>query len=639
MYAAGAYQRDDGLWVLSPGGARARPVGPGHDAPPITPSRASCSWIARTTDNNLNYCETDRGHQPVRRTAAAALRLLLPGLDQPDAVRPSGRLLRQGRASTSPTLPRSSTSRSACSTTCSTPPTGRSNASTQKPPQAPRRPRLHRPGRRLAMTAPALRQAGGACHGRPHHRAYMRDARLRSPRSSLARSAAPSRCSAPSSTCSGGNFASRLPQRRQGTDPQARPAQLAPAVDRPTGTISLAFAAQLPRTASNRRSPWTQPQEAHAGRRSRNTQSRTTPRHLCKHLRRRRQHARLLRHRRAGNLSARPMRASMVAAVAPYIDTSDLETGQRSRPTTRTDFQDLYSARWQIRACRAWPPIARTACWAPRALRHPSRMAVGRHRRSRRQTPEDFVSGADPPPCRSKNRLQPVLASACAGPAAEPAWKAICAAGLTWSTRRSAGFALFRPATSEPEGRAWPFEVWASGPSRAAWHWCAVAKTLSADARANDHGPAAVVRAGRPGQRRRSGSCGCRCRRTASARPGAAAVRGRCHEDVGHSPGACEQLPAPSSTKASPAPVMDALVIVQRTEDRHRRHAVSWTDRRQQQILRPVKISCSASRRSTLPDRRRPPYSMRLLGQLPARTGWPVAAVSSFAWSSRPGSA
>ena len=38
-------------------------------------------------DNNLDYCETIDGDQPVRRAAAARLRLLLPRLDRPDALR------------------------------------------------------------------------------------------------------------------------------------------------------------------------------------------------------------------------------------------------------------------------------------------------------------------------------------------------------------------------------------------------------------------------------------------------------------------------------------------------------------------------------------------------------------------------
>ena len=47
-------------------------------------------------------------------------------------------------------------------------------------------------------------------------------------------------------------------------------------------------------------------------------------------------------------------------------------------------------------------------------------------------------------------------------------------------------FALF-VGHVEPEGRAWPFEVWANGPAEPRGLG-AVAKTLSMDMRANDHG-------------------------------------------------------------------------------------------------------------------------------------------------------
>ncbi len=47
------------------------------------------------TDNNLHYCETICGHQPLRRAAAAALRLLRPRPDHPDALRAQSVWLRR----------------------------------------------------------------------------------------------------------------------------------------------------------------------------------------------------------------------------------------------------------------------------------------------------------------------------------------------------------------------------------------------------------------------------------------------------------------------------------------------------------------------------------------------------------------
>ena len=82
-------------------------------------------------DNNLSYCESDRGDQPVRRAAAAVLRLLLPRLDRPDALR-RRRRSRRRRASTKRHSPRSRRWRCGCSTTCSTSPSGRCRSSARK---------------------------------------------------------------------------------------------------------------------------------------------------------------------------------------------------------------------------------------------------------------------------------------------------------------------------------------------------------------------------------------------------------------------------------------------------------------------------------------------------------------------------
>ena len=72
----------------------------------------------------------------------------------------------RARASTTPRSPRWRRSRCACSTTCSTSPSGRCRSSSDEArSQAPRRPGLHRPGRRAGDARPALRQRRGARDG------------------------------------------------------------------------------------------------------------------------------------------------------------------------------------------------------------------------------------------------------------------------------------------------------------------------------------------------------------------------------------------------------------------------------------------------------------------------------------------
>ena len=229
---AGAYQRDDGLWVYRTlRGARA--VGPDHalDLRPCRARRAVPRPHQRATTTS-SYCETIAAHQPLRRAAAAGLRLLLPRLDRPDALR--ARPVRgRARASTTTAFAALVARRGAhARQRARRHRVAAAAAARGGAQQAPHRPRLHRPGRCAGDAGPALRHATPARDdGGAHRRADARRGLRRVGRPGRA-SAAPSRCSTPTCTCSRGTFASRLPRGAEGAHPRARPAQLAPAVDR-----------------------------------------------------------------------------------------------------------------------------------------------------------------------------------------------------------------------------------------------------------------------------------------------------------------------------------------------------------------------------------------------------------------------
>ena len=199
----------------------------------------------------------------MRRATAAALWLLLPGFDQPDAVREepvlrAGRIrLRRLRRSRPRFHPHARQCPRCDPLAARAPGPGGSQ-------QAPCRPRLHRPRRYAGHAPPALRQAGSTRHGHPHHRSHARrrlpllgrtgQGARRLP--SVQRRTLPVRRQL------------RLPpaQRGQGRNSQARPAQFAPAVDRPDRHHLAGLRRQCLERHRTAVLVDLQPQKAHAGR-------------------------------------------------------------------------------------------------------------------------------------------------------------------------------------------------------------------------------------------------------------------------------------------------------------------------------------------------------------------------------------
>jgi len=276
---------------------------------------------------------------------------------------------------------------------------------------------------------------------------------------------------------SGGNFASRLPNtikaeiRKYGL----RNSHLLSIA--PTGTISLAFADN----ASNGIEPpfsWTYSRkkrmpdgtlkeyavEDHAWR-------------LFKHL--------------GGDVSKLPdyfvtaleisaaAHKDMVAAVAPYIDTSISKTVNVPAEYPYEEFQDLYMDAWKS-------GLKGLATYRPNSILgavlsvEPNKSETAD---DSAKSPQDFVADANRR-LSIKHLPAPVLSSL-----RWPGRPNLPEGNLCWTYMVDSPigkFALF-VGHVDSEGHAWPFEVWANGPAEPRGLG-AVAKTLSMDMRANDHG-------------------------------------------------------------------------------------------------------------------------------------------------------
>jgi ribonucleoside-diphosphate reductase alpha chain len=275
---------------------------------------------------------------------------------------------------------------------------------------------------------------------------------------------------------SGGNFASRLPNdvkaeiRKHGL----RNSHLLSIA--PTGTISLAFADN----ASNGIEPpfsWTYS-------RKKRMQDGTIKEYSVEDYA-----WRLYKHQ-GGDVSKLPeyfvtaleisakAHADMVAAVAPFIDTSISKTVNVPADYPYEDFQDLYMQAWKagLKGLATYRPnsvLGSVLSVEPAKEAAPADDA---------KSPQDFVSDANRR-LSIKNLPAPVLSSL-----RWPGRPNLPEGNLCWTYMVDSPigkFALF-VGHVEQEGHAWPFEVWANGPAEPRGLG-AVAKTLSMDMRANDH--------------------------------------------------------------------------------------------------------------------------------------------------------
>ncbi len=278
---------------------------------------------------------------------------------------------------------------------------------------------------------------------------------------------------------SGGNFASRLPAevkteiRKHGL----RNSHLLSIA--PTGTISLAFADN----ASNGIEPpfsWTY-------NRKKRMQDGTIKEYAVEDFA-----WRLYKHL-GGNVEKLPdyfvtaleisaqAHKEMVAAVAPYIDTSISKTVNVPADYPYEDFQDLYMSAWKA-------GLKGLATYRPNSVLGSVLSVESQKQVEEKKQPQDFVSGDANRRLTIKNLPAPVLSSL-----RWPNRPDLPEGNMAWTymiEHGQAKFALFVGQVDQEE-RAWPFEVWVNGPSQPRGLG-AVAKTLSMDMRANDHGWLAI---------------------------------------------------------------------------------------------------------------------------------------------------
>ncbi|MCM8663731.1 adenosylcobalamin-dependent ribonucleoside-diphosphate reductase, partial [Accumulibacter sp.] len=168
----------------------------------------------------------------------------------------------------------------------------------------------------------------------------------------------------------------------------------------------------------------------------------------------------------------------MVAAVAPYIDTSISKTVNVPADYPYEDFQDLYLSAWKS-------GLKGLATYRPNSVLGAVLSVESQKQAEDKKQPQDFEIGDANRRMTIKNLPAPVLASL-----RWPNRPHLPEGNLAWTymiEHTHGKFALFVGHVEQEDGRSWPFEVWVNGPEQPRGLG-AVAKTLSMDMRANDHG-------------------------------------------------------------------------------------------------------------------------------------------------------
>src|SRR5574343_108940 len=167
--------------------------------------------------------------------------------------------------------------------------------------------------------------------------------------------------------------------------------------------------------------------------------------------------------------------ADMVAAVAPFVDTSISKTVNVPADYPYADFQDLYMQAWKA-------GLKGLATYRPNSVLGSVLSVDTPKQEEEKKQPQDFVTGDANRRLHIKDLPAPVLSSL-----RWPNRPNLPEGNLAWTYMIDGPFGKFALFVGhvEQEAKNWPFEVWVNGPDQPRGLG-AVAKTLSMDMRAND---------------------------------------------------------------------------------------------------------------------------------------------------------